>query len=130
MSSTDDVYGVFEDLTKSTDPALAEICTALRTIITGLHAEAVEIVWKKQNIASYGVGPKKMTEHYVYIALHKKHVNLGFYHGAVLPDPEGLLTGTGKRLRHIKITDLATATSPTVAQLIRVAITEREEALA
>ena len=31
------------------------------------------------------------------------HVNVGFFHGADLPDPRGLLTGSGKRMRHVKL---------------------------
>lgn len=33
----------------------------------------------------------------------KNHVNLGFYYGTNLYDPSGLLEGTGKSLRHVKI---------------------------
>ena len=31
------------------------------------------------------------------------HANIGFFHGAALADPEGLLEGSGKRLRHFKV---------------------------
>ena len=54
-------------------------------------------------------------------------MNLGFYHGAMLPDPDGLLDGTGKRLRHVKIRDVATAKSPAVARLLRAAIADRRK---
>ncbi len=37
------------------------------------------------------------------ITLHADHVNLQFYYGADLSDPRHLLTGTGKRLRHISL---------------------------
>jgi len=30
-------------------------------------------------------------------------VNVGFFHGAFLKDPAGLLEGTGKRMRHVKL---------------------------
>jgi hypothetical protein len=30
-------------------------------------------------------------------------VNVGFFHGAMLDDPAGLLEGTGKRMRHVKL---------------------------
>lgn len=40
---------------------------------------------------------------FAYVAVHSAHVNLGFYRGAELPDPAGLLVGTGKRMRHIKL---------------------------
>ena len=32
------------------------------------------------------------------------HVNVGFFHGAALPDPARLLQGTGKFMRHVKLT--------------------------
>ena len=38
-----------------------------------------------------------------YVNLFTSHVNVGFFQGAALPDPEGLLQGTGKRMRHVKL---------------------------
>lgn len=38
-----------------------------------------------------------------YVNAFKDHVNVGFYHGADLDDPAGLLEGTGKRMRHVKL---------------------------
>ena len=38
-----------------------------------------------------------------YIGSMKRHVNFGFYLGSHLPDPDGLLEGTGKTLRHVKV---------------------------
>jgi len=93
----------FEDLLSVYDDARAQICNALRDLVEKLHPEFMETIWLQQGIASYGVGPKKMSEHYVYIAPQKAHVNLGFYHGVDLPDPAGLLEGTGKKLRHVKV---------------------------
>ena len=40
---------------------------------------------------------------FAYAAVHTAHVNLGFYRGADLPDPAGLLQGSGKRMRHVKL---------------------------
>ncbi len=37
---------------------------------------------------------------------YKDHVNLEFYRGTELDDPDGLLEGTGKKLRHVKIRKL------------------------
>lgn len=130
MSKKESVFGSFNDLIENIDPELGDICEALRAVITRLHPEHFEIVWKNQNIASYGLGPKKMSEHYTYIAPHKKHVNLGFYYGTSLPAPDNLLEGTGKRLRHIKIHTVPEAQQTEIEQLIRAAITEREKALA
>ena len=38
-----------------------------------------------------------------YVGVYKAHVNVGFFLGAELPDPAGLLEGTGKRMRHVKV---------------------------
>jgi hypothetical protein len=38
-----------------------------------------------------------------YVNAFAAHVNVGFYHGATLDDPAGLLHGTGKRMRHVKL---------------------------
>jgi len=128
--ASDTTYGTFEELLANSDSELSPICAALRQIVSALHQEFVEVVWLNQKIASYGVGPKKMSEHYVYIALYKKHVNLGFYHGSELSDPSNLLEGTGKRLRHVKIKAVSEAMNSEITDLISEAITERQEALA
>jgi hypothetical protein len=38
-----------------------------------------------------------------YVNAFRAHVNVGFFHGAALDDPAGLLEGTGKRMRHVKL---------------------------
>ena len=38
-----------------------------------------------------------------YINSFKSHVNVGFFYGALLADPAGLLEGNGKRMRHVKL---------------------------
>ncbi len=40
---------------------------------------------------------------FAYVNAFTAHVNVGFFHGASLPDPAGLLEGTGKYMRHVKI---------------------------
>jgi hypothetical protein len=38
-----------------------------------------------------------------YVNAFKSHVNVGFFYGALLEDPAGLLAGSGKRMRHVKL---------------------------
>jgi hypothetical protein len=38
-----------------------------------------------------------------YVNAFKDHVNVGFFRGAELPDANGLLEGTGKLMRHVKL---------------------------
>ena len=38
-----------------------------------------------------------------YVNVFTSHVNVGFFHGAALPDPARLLQGAGKFMRHVKL---------------------------
>ena len=40
---------------------------------------------------------------FAYVGVFKAHVDVGFFQGAALADPAGLLEGTGRRMRHVKI---------------------------
>ncbi len=71
----------------------------------------------------YGVGPRKTSEHFCYITFHKNHINLGFNHGTEFPDPEGSLQGTGKLLRHVKITTLEDLSNPALRRVLEAAST-------
>jgi hypothetical protein len=41
---------------------------------------------------------------FAYVNVFSSHVSVGFFHGASLPDPARLLQGTGKSMRHVKLT--------------------------
>lgn len=56
-----------------------------------------------------------------YVNVFKQHVNVGFYHGASLQDPEQLLEGTGKRMRHVKLRPGDGRDLPALAGLIETA---------
>jgi hypothetical protein len=64
-----------------------------------------------------------MSEHFCYIAVHKTHINLGFNYGSELPDPERLLQGPGKLLRHVQITTPEDLAVPALRRLLEVATT-------
>jgi hypothetical protein len=53
-----------------------------------------------------------------YVNAFKDHVNVGFFFGALLNDPAGLLEGTGKRGRHVKLRPGREVDSTALAQLI------------
>ena len=110
--------GTFEEVIAAASPDLQEIARAIRALIADVMPGVTEVPWAKQKTAGYGVGPKKMSEHFCYIAPQKRYVNLGFFYGTDLPDPAGLLAGNGKLLRHIKISSMAELERPAVRNLI------------
>ena len=56
------------------------------------------------------------------IMLYKNYINLMFAQGTLLPDPTGLLTGTGKHARHVRITNRSDLDNPALEKLLHAAI--------
>lgn len=123
---TDNGWAAALDRTTNEARATAE---AVRALVRRLDPDVVEVVWPHQGTVGWGVGPKKMSEHYAYLAVHARHVNLGFYRGSSLPDPAGLLGGPGKDMRHLRLDGPADLDRPEIAELLRAARAEREAAL-
>lgn len=127
MSNTQ--FGTFEDLLAIANSDFHPILIRLKEIILNAYPNTCEVVRIGEKAATYGIGPKKMSEGYVYLMPHKKWVNLGFYKGAFLEDKHNLLEGTGKSLRHIKLHSLEDANRKEVRELIELAFAERKTAL-
>lgn len=53
-----------------------------------------------------------------YVNAFTAHVNVGFFQGAKLDDPAGLLEGTGKRMRHVKLRWAQPVNSAALSKLI------------
>ena len=62
--------------------------------------------------------PEISRRNIVYIAPHNDYVRLGFFNGATMPDPDNLLEGTGKKLRHIKIYEIDDETRNALTQYV------------
>ena len=110
-----------KEMTTAFDPRVRDLAARTQALVFDVYPEVVEVPWPRQNVAGYGIGPKKMSEHFCYIALYDDHVNLGFNQGAELPDPEGLLEGPGKMLRHTKIAEPEDLEDPAVRRLLEAA---------
>jgi hypothetical protein len=76
----------------------AEIVTAVRKLILDAAPDAKESIKWAQPVYE-NVGP------FAYIKAFKNAVNFGFWRGADLQDPKGLLQGSGEKMRHIKLTN-------------------------
>lgn len=104
------------------------LALAVRDVIFDVHPSTVEVVWPRQRSTGWGIGPRKFTEQFAYFSPHKAHVTLGFYHGGLLPDPNGLLPASGGKqvsgtlsMRSLRIED-ATQLDAAVRSLIGAAV--------
>lgn len=93
----------FDEIVAGVSPHARELARQARALIKVVYPAVVEVPWPNQRVIGYGVGPKKMSEHFCYLSVSKNHINVGFMYGAELPDPNQLLEGSGKLLRHVRI---------------------------
>ena len=59
-----------------------------------------------------------------YVNVFTSHVNVGFFHGATLPDPARLLQGSGKYMRHVKLKPGTSANTAALNALIEAAYSD------
>lgn len=66
---------------------------------------------------------------FAYVNAFKAHVNVGFFRGAELADPAGLLEGTGKYMRHVKLRPDGDIDATALIRLIESAYTDMKRRL-
>lgn len=101
------------------------LAEALRQVVHQLLPEATEVVRLGWQSASYRCGPKARDE-FLAIMPKRDHVNLHLPDGVELRDPQGLLEGSGKRVRHVKIRAMGDLQREGLSDLIRQAQTLRD----
>ena len=104
-----------------------ELALKLRTLIRDAMPNIYEQLDVPAHLMGYGLD-RTYKGLICGITLHKAHINLMFARGTDLPDPEGLLVGTGKRARHVTIRQEAELENPAIRMLLRAAIHQHQEA--
>ncbi|MGO9436490.1 MAG: DUF1801 domain-containing protein [Terracidiphilus sp.] len=61
---------------------------------------------------------------FAYVNVFTAHVNVGFFHGAALPDPARLLQGTGRFMRHVKLRPGTATDAESLRRLIEMAYSD------
>jgi hypothetical protein len=104
------------------DPSIAELALALREIVLEEAPDAAESIYQVYTVAIWFGFSDKMKDMFCYIATNARHINLGFPRGAALPDPNRVLEGEGKKMRHIKFASQRDLERPFVRRYIRAAM--------
>lgn len=101
----------FKQNLKGHTPHVAQLANALRELVLTAVPGMKEQV--RNGYSVYGTRGIVMA-----ISIHQKHVNLQFYHGTSVSDPEALLIGGGKQLRHISIRELSDIRTDYINRLV------------
>ena len=95
------------DFLTAYDRTITDLALALREIILEEQPDASESVYQVYTVAIWFGFSGKMKDMFCYITTHAGHIDLGFPRGANLPDPNRVLEGEGKAMRHIKFTSMS-----------------------
>lgn len=95
------------------------ILKKMRTRLPG----ALELVYDNYNALAIGFSPTESSSDTIFsIAVYPRWVTLFFMRGAGLPDPDKILKGSGKVVRHVVIKDLEMLDSQPIEKLVRTAL--------
>ena len=108
----------------ATAPDVAEIARALRLAVLRGFPDAVETFDRGDGLLAIGRG-RSLRDFLFAIIPHKAHVNLQLADGVDLPDPEGRIEGTGKRIRHVKVRSVDDAGSDWVRRVVAAQVAHR-----
>ena len=98
---------------------ISQIATTLRDRILEIFPDAVETMDSKNLGFGFGKGYKNLV---FVIAPYRSHITLGIARGAELEDDLGLLEGSGKIHRHVKIRSIQEVENPDLNQLMTSAL--------
>jgi hypothetical protein len=111
------------------DPAIVDLALATRAFVLAEAPDAAELVYDAYNAVAAGYSfTGRPSDSFIHIATYAKWVNLGFNHGALLKDPQGILQGAGKHIRHIRISSAADLERNNIRAFVRAAIEQAPRA--
>jgi len=105
------------------DPAIAKLTRSCRSVVRKRYPSAIELVYDNYNALAIGYSPTEKTSEVVFsLAVYARGLNLYFMYGRSLPDPNGLLQGSGTQGAFIRLESVATLDEPKVIDLIQRAV--------
>jgi hypothetical protein len=110
-------------------PSIRATAERLRELIAEVVPDAQESVDLPDHLLAYGWS-RRMRDLILAVAPHTAHVNLQLADGAQLADPQGIVEGTGKRIRHVKCRSVADVDRPAVRALIEAQVSARPPSVA
>ncbi len=117
MASDPTIEADFAKLLAEKAPDVAATARAVRGAVKEAMPAAVEQIDFGNGLLALGRS-RAMRDLLFAIIPHKAHVNLQLADGADLPNPDGSIEGTGKRIRHVKVRSVEGASSPAVRAAI------------
>lgn len=122
MPTSTNTERILRDLMRDRPEPLIRIAIAARKAVLRFAGECSELIYETYCISNAFTFTGKQGQGFIHIATYAHHVNLGFDRGTELNDPDNVLRGTGKLIRHVRLNSVSDLRSKAVTQLIREAV--------
>ena len=101
------------------EPAMGKLIRECRSIMRKRFPTANELVYDNYNFFVIGYcTTERPSDCVVSLAANSRGLGLSFYYGATLPDPHGILQGSGNQNRFVRLHGAATLSAPEVLELL------------
>jgi hypothetical protein len=105
------------------EPRVIELALATRALVLGEAPQATELIYDAYNAVASGYSfTGRPSDAFIHIAVYARWVNLGFNRGSQLDDPGGVLQGSGRWIRHIRIATAADLKQPYLREFVSAAV--------
>ncbi len=115
---------ILRQLMKDRPDQVVAAALAARRAVLKSAGECCELIYETYCISDAFSFTGKLGQSFIHIATYAGHVNVGFSRGTELDDPEGLLEGTGKLIRHVRIGSLSDLKKAPFKRLIDAAVAQ------
>jgi len=100
---------------KDENPELRKVVHGLKNLVRGA------VPGTRETVNAWGIPIFEAKDLFCFYMVGRNHVTFGFHYGTSLEDPGGLLEGTGKNIRHVKLRSLEDLEQKGLKQLVQAA---------
>ena len=112
------------------DPRIAKLARSARSVLRKRFPTAIELVYDNYNALAIGYSSTERTSDVLFsLAVYARGVNLYFIYGVALPDPHGLLQGSGNQGRFVRLDSAAILDQKEIQDLLAAAVAETDTPL-
>jgi hypothetical protein len=103
------------------DPGVQAVALGLRRLVLEEMAPQHEYIFAMRSavVLLYGPTDRVIEDCVCMISVYRKHANLRFTDGVDLEDPQGLLQGTGKRMRYLSVRSASELNRPELREFLQ-----------
>src|SRR5204863_9675120 len=96
-----------------------DLALAARALVLEEAPDSMELIYDAYNAVATGYSfTGRPSDSFIHVAVYARWVNLGFNQGSALDDPAGVLQGSGRWIRHVRISSSEDLNKPIIRAFV------------